>query len=39
MADLKDGKKEFKLLHQKIDRIMWALKLPNPQHKEEDNGV
>ena len=38
-ADLKDGKKEFKLLHQKIDRIMWAMKLPNPQHKEEDNGV
>ena len=34
-ADLKDGKKEFKLLHQKIDRIMWALKLP-PQIKDDN---
>ena len=34
-ADLKDGKKEFKLLHQKIDRIMWALKLPPAKEKGE----
>jgi hypothetical protein len=38
-SDLKDGKREFKLLHQKIDRIMWALKLP-PQKKDDDeNGI
>ncbi len=34
-SDLKDGKREFKLLHQKIDRIMWALKLPPAKEKDE----
>ena len=38
-ADLKDGKKEFKLLHQKIDRIMWALKLPLAKEKDEGDGL
>ena len=37
-TDLKDGKKEFKLLHQKIDRIMWALKLPLAKEKDEGDG-
>ena len=36
-SDLKDGKKEFKLLHQKIDRIMWALKLPLTKDKDEED--
>ena len=36
-SDPKDGKKEFKLLHQKIDRIMWALKLPPAKGKDEEN--
>ncbi len=39
-AELKDGKKEFKLLHQKIDRIMWAMKLPPPKEEDDEgNGV
>ena len=38
-TDLKDGKKEFKLLHQKIDRIMWALKLPLAKEKDEGDGL
>jgi hypothetical protein len=37
-SDLKDGKREFKLLHQKIDRIMWALKLPPAKEKDEGDG-
>jgi len=36
-ADLKDEKNEIKLLHQKIDRIMWALKLPPTKGKNEEN--
>ena len=38
-SDLKDGKREFKLLHQKIDRIMWALKLPPAKDKDEKDGI
>ena len=31
---LREGNKEFKALHRKIDRIMWAMKLPQ---KDGDN--
>ncbi len=27
-ADLKDGKREFKYLHRKIDRILWKMQIP-----------
>ena len=37
-TDLKDGKKEFKLLHQNIDRSIWALKLPPEKEKDEGDG-
>ena len=33
---LKEGMKEFKSVHRKIDRIMWKMKLPS--HDPEENG-
>ncbi len=34
---LKEGNKEFKALHRKIDRIMWAMKLP-PKDGDNNGG-
>lgn len=37
-ADLKDGKKEFKYLHRKIDMILFKMRIPLI-HPNEDEGT
>lgn len=39
-ADLKDGKREFKYLHRKIDMILFKMRIPftHPNEDEETDG-
>ncbi len=34
----KEGVKEFKILHKKIDRIMWKLQLPPRDGEDREDG-